>query len=52
VNAYRIPLILIPVSIAVGVVAALLGNWAVLAAMCVSLVVQLVNVWIIRGRGA
>ena len=48
--ASRSALVLIPVSIVVGVVAVLVSNWAVLAAMVLSVIVQLVNLWMTQRR--
>lgn len=43
-------LFLIPVSVVIGIVAFLLSNWAVLAAMVLSVIVQLVNVVLVQRR--
>jgi membrane protein YdbS with pleckstrin-like domain len=49
-TANRTALTLIPVSILVGIVAVLLSNWAVLAAMVLSVVVQVVNLVLTQRR--
>jgi hypothetical protein len=50
VNARRTALIVIPVSIAIGIVAALRSNWPVLAFMVLSVAFQTANLVITRRR--
>jgi hypothetical protein len=42
-RAYRLALIMIPLSIALGIVAVLIENWFVLVAMILNLVVQTIS---------